>query len=195
MLGYPLLPGRPLLGGDPPRGISAELGRFLRDLHAIKPETVAAFVETDDADPAEWLIDLDGPADLLSVVRSTVPPPSSQRVVAHTDLGAEHILTDGTTVSGIIDWTDAAVTDPAVDFARLYRDFGPTVVEQTMRVYGGLAGAHRRIEYYARCAALEDFSYGQQTGHEQYAKAAQRSFTWLFPDQTHRSRSSREAEP
>jgi aminoglycoside phosphotransferase (APT) family kinase protein len=90
---------------------------------------------------------------------------------------------NGATLTGILDWSDAALTDPALDFARLYRDFGPAFLDQTMRSYGGLDGARPRIEYYARCAALEDFAYGQRTGREEYAAAAERSFSWLFPDQ------------
>jgi aminoglycoside phosphotransferase (APT) family kinase protein len=183
VLGYPKLAGRPLLGGDPPAGIAAILGRFLRELHAIEPAAVDELVDVENADPAEWLSGLDGPADLLIVVWSTVPPPSRHRVLAHTDLGAEHILLNGATLTGILDWSDAALTDPALDFARLYRDFGPAFLDQTMRSYGGLDGARPRIEYYARCAALEDFAYGQRTSREEYAAAAERSFSWLFPDQ------------
>jgi aminoglycoside phosphotransferase (APT) family kinase protein len=183
VLGYPKLLGRPLLGAEPPPGSAAALGRFLRDLHAIAPAAVAEFVDADDAEPAAWLTDLREPADLVGVVRSSVPPPSPRRVLAHTDLGAEHILSDGTTMTGILDWTDAAVTDPAVDFGRIYRDFGPVFLDQTLHAYGGLDGAEPRIEYYARCAALEDFAYGQRTGREEYAAAAERSFSWLFPDQ------------
>jgi aminoglycoside phosphotransferase (APT) family kinase protein len=183
VVGYRLLPGRPLLGGEPPRGSAAAIGRFLRDLHAIAPAAVAEFADTDDDDPAAWLTGLHEPAGLVGVVRSSVPPPTTRRVLAHTDLGAEHILSDGTAVTGIIDWTDAALTDPAVDFGRIYRDFGPVYLDQTMRSYGGLDGARPRIEYYARCAALEDFAYGRETGREEYANAAERSFAWLFPDQ------------
>jgi len=183
VVGYRLLPGRPLLGGEPPHGSAAAVGRFLRDLHAVAPAAVAEFVDTDDDDPAAWLTDLREPAGLVDVVRSNVPPPTTQRVLAHTDLGAEHILSDGTAITGIIDWTDAALTDPAVDFGRIYRDFGPVFLDQTLLAYGGLDGAQARIEYYARCAALEDFAYGRQTGRQEYADAAERSFAWLFPDQ------------
>lgn len=183
VLCYPLLPGRPLLGGAPPRRLATVLGRFLHDLHAVEPSAVAGLVDTEDAAPATWLTDLAGPADFVEVVRASVPPPPSQRVLAHADLGAEHILVDGDSVTGIIDWTDAAITDPALDFARVYRDFGPTFLDDALQSYGGLAGARPRIEYYARCAALEDLSYGRRYGRKDYVDAAKRSFAWLFPSE------------
>jgi len=181
VLGYRLLPGRPLLGRTPPPGTAAVLGGFLRALHATDPAAVRAFVDEDAADPAEWLTDLDGPAELLRVVRSGVPRPSALRVVAHADLGAEHLLADGTRVTGVIDWSDCAVTDPALDLARLYRDFGPAFLAEVLQAYGGLPDAGPRIEFFARCAALEDLAYGLRTGRAEYAAAARRSIAWLFP--------------
>ena len=38
-----------------------------------------------------------------------------------------------------------------------------------------------RIEFFARCAALEDLAYGRATGRREYAANAERSFAWLFP--------------
>ncbi len=40
-------------------------------------------------------------------------------------------------ITGIIDWTDAAITDPARDLAPVYRDLGPKVFELTLDHYGG----------------------------------------------------------
>jgi aminoglycoside phosphotransferase (APT) family kinase protein len=76
-------------------------------------------------------------------------------------------------VTGVIDWSDAALTDPAVDFARLYRDFGPAFLEETRHAYGGLDGSRSRIEFFARCAALEDLAYSRKSGRKEYADAAQ----------------------
>jgi aminoglycoside phosphotransferase (APT) family kinase protein len=181
VLAYRLLPGRPLLGRTPTAGTAALLGRFLRDLHAIRPAEISGLVEIDDAEPGDWLVDLEGPPQLMRVVRSTVPPRSPQRVLAHADLGAEHLLDDGNQVTGVIDWSDAALTDPALDFARLYRDFGPAFLDEALHSYGGLPDAAARIAFFARCAALEDLAYGTRTGRTQYAEAARRSFGWLFP--------------
>ena len=64
------------------------------------------------------------PLELLRVLHADPPPTSTERVLAHADLGAEHLLAADGRLTGVIDWSDAAVTDPALDFARPYRDFG-----------------------------------------------------------------------
>jgi aminoglycoside phosphotransferase (APT) family kinase protein len=181
VLAYELIAGRPLLGRLPPPDAGRRLGRFLRALHAVEPARVEDLVPTEDADPSDWLEDLDGPSDLLDIVRASRPQPARRRVVAHADLGAEHILELGGTLTGIIDWSDAAITDPALDFARVYRDFGPSVLEDAIEAYGALPAAMARIEFFARCAALEDLAFGIETGRHEYAANAERSFGWLFP--------------
>ena len=181
VLAYELIAGRPLLGRRAPAAAGRRLGRFLRELHAVEPATVTDLIPTEDADPSEWLVDLSGPSDLVDIVHASRPQRARQRVVAHADLGAEHILERGGTLTGIIDWSDAAITDPALDFARVYRDFGPGVLEDAIEAYGGLPAAMARIEFFARCAALEDLAFGIETGRPEYATNAQRSFGWLFP--------------
>jgi hypothetical protein len=37
-----------------------------------------------------------------------------------------------------------------------------------------------RIEFFARCAALEDLAYGQDSGRSEYTHAAEHSIAWLF---------------
>jgi aminoglycoside phosphotransferase (APT) family kinase protein len=181
VLAYERLPGRPLLGRPAPAGVGGRLGRFLRELHAVEPATVADLVATEDPDPRAWLDDLSGPSDLVEIVQTSPPPPAPERVVAHADLGAEHILELDGTLTGIIDWSDAAVTDPALDFARVYRDFGLHVLEDAIAAYGARPAPMARIEFFARCAALEDLAFGLQTGRHEYTTNAERSFGWLFP--------------
>jgi aminoglycoside phosphotransferase (APT) family kinase protein len=187
VLAYPLLPGRPLLGRSPSPGLARPLGRFLRELHAIDMAVVDDLVPIEDADPRNWLEDLDGPPELVRLLHASVPGRTRQRVLAHTDLGAEHILEQDGVLTGLIDWSDAAITDPALDFARLYRDFGPEFLTEALDSYGGLDEddeAMTRITYFARCAALEDLAFGREHRRSQYTRAAQRSLAWLFPPAT-----------
>ena len=126
---------------------------------------------------------LDGPPRLLEGLTATVPAPANQYAVVHADLGAEHLLFVVEDLTGVIDWSDAAVADPAVDFARLYRDFGLEFLRPTVEAYGGLPDAGRtlqRVQFYARCAALEDLQYGRTSRHSAYAQAAQASIDRLF---------------
>jgi aminoglycoside phosphotransferase (APT) family kinase protein len=66
------------------------------------------------------------------------------------------------TVTGVIDWADAAITDPARDLAMIYRDLGPDVFDLTLEHYGGrFDDADRgRAAFYARCKLLEDAAHG-----------------------------------
>jgi aminoglycoside phosphotransferase (APT) family kinase protein len=178
VLAYRLLPGRPLLGGTPAAGEAHRLGRFLRELHAIDPGGLAP---VEEADPAEWLVDLDGPAELLDVLHATVPAPTARRVLAHGDLGAEHLLAEDGRLTGVIDWSDAAVTDPALDLARPYRDVGPAFLAELVEAYGPGAPDPARVLFFARCAALEDLGYARTSGRAAYGAAARRSLAWLFP--------------
>ena len=104
-------------------------------------------------------------------------------MLAHADLGAEHILEHRGRLTGVIDWSDAAVTDPALDFARLYRDFGPAFLNAALAAYRGRSPELLlpRIEFFARCAALEDIAYGRASGRPEYSRSAERSVSWLFP--------------
>jgi aminoglycoside phosphotransferase (APT) family kinase protein len=184
VLAYPLLPGRPLLGRRAASGLARPLGRFLSELHAIDTATVDGLVPLEHAHPGEWLEDLDGPPELLRILHASVPAPARLRVLTHSDLGAEHILESDGALTGVIDWSDAAVTDPALDFARLYRDFGPDFLTQVLDAYGGLSETDEvgeRVTYFARCSALEDLAFGREHGRSQYTRAAERSLAWLFP--------------
>lgn len=184
ILAYPLIPGRPLLGRSPSPGLAHRLGRFLRELHAIDTAAVDDLVPIEDANPSEWLENLDGPSELVSLVHASVPVPARQRVLAHADLGAEHILEQDGALTGVIDWSDAAITDLALDLARLYRDFGPEFLSAALDAYGDLGEgdeAMTRITFFARCAALEDLAFGHKYGRAEYTQAAERSLAWLFP--------------
>ncbi len=136
----------------------------------------------DPADPQDWLDELTGPAALLRVVAATKPRPAVDLVPAHADLGAEHVLESGGAISGIIDWSDAAVTDPALDLALIFRDFGPGFLDDVMISYGR-DGDHlrERITFFARCAALEDLVHGRATGQQAHRAAAEYAISWLFP--------------
>lgn len=183
VMAYPMIAGRPLLGRTAPDGLAQTMGRFLRELHAIDLGDVGGLVDDDPADPERWLEDLDGPPDLIEALRTSVPPPGRRRVLAHADLGAEHLLEHDGALAGVIDWSDAAITDPALDLARPYRDFGPGFLAELLEAYGDLDDARPRIEFFARCAALEDLGYGRATGAREYVRAAERSLRWLFRDE------------
>lgn len=179
VLAYARLPGLPLMHhpvADPSR-LAPALGGFLDNLHRANSEEVEHLVERDTYPLAAWRYDAERDyqeiADRLPAAGRRLvegflgtPPPSDPRTLAfcHNDLGAEHLLVDPDTgaLTGVIDWADAAVADPARDLAMAYRDLGPDVFDLTLNHYGcPFDDADRgRAAFYARCKLLEDAAYG-----------------------------------
>ncbi|KAB8172684.1 phosphotransferase [Microbispora catharanthi] len=189
-LAYRKLPGRPL-NLHPvrePARLAGPLGDFLSRLHAAPVERMEAFVPRDTYPMSELLEEAEGHyRDIVAHV-----PPTARRMVedflgtaapaepgvlafCHNDLGSEHLLVDveASAVTGVIDWTDAAIADPAYDLALVYRDLGPEVYGGTLAHYQGRHddADHERVLFYARCALLEDVAYGLCSGVRSYADA------------------------
>ncbi|NJP94472.1 phosphotransferase [Nonomuraea sp. FMUSA5-5] len=182
-----------------PATLAEQLGTFLSAIHGAIPGTMRDLAPL-DVYPAPTLLQ-DAALDYQDVAphvpephRSLVerflseaPPdePPSLRF-CHNDLGAEHILVDPQTgtITGIIDWTDAAITDPAHDFALIYRDLGPDLFTRTLTHYEFPVTKQdrARILFYARCALIEDLAYGLSTGPRHYADAALAHLPWTFTD-------------
>nr|WP_218007937.1 aminoglycoside phosphotransferase family protein [Herbidospora sakaeratensis] len=202
VMAYRKLAGEPL---DSRLGIAvaAPLGAFLAAMNAVPKERVAGLVEVDDDPFYAWLagtieeykevVAEHVPDDLRAPIEKFLrddPPRNESKTLAfcHNDLGAEHVLTDGTTVTGVIDWTDAAISDPAYDLGLVLRDLGPEVFAETLRHYrahGGDAGptAETRARFYARCAIIEDIAYGlTQPGARHYADEGLAHLSWTFAD-------------
>jgi aminoglycoside phosphotransferase (APT) family kinase protein len=84
-------------------------------------------------------------------------------VLCHNDLRAEHIILGegGRTVSGIIDWSDAVLGDPAQDLALLWLDFGPDVLDRVLASYHGPhdGDLRRRTRWFTARAGVEGVAY------------------------------------
>ncbi len=208
-LAYFKLPGLPLIDVALPQrstqgnSIVVTLGEFLSALHAVPIGRMAGLVETDDQPTALWLEEA---AQTYTTVAETVPmvhrpaveafldtsPPADRHdlVFSHNDLGIEHVLIDPVawTVTGIIDWSDAAIVDPAYDFGLLYRDLGPGALALALHSYRtdvhDVEQIRARARFYARCSVLEDMAYGLQTGHGKYLDKSLVALKWLYPGDT-----------
>jgi aminoglycoside phosphotransferase (APT) family kinase protein len=197
-LAYPKLPGVPLLDADGVDGVpvAAALGGLLAALHAAPVERMAKLVGTDDLPMDEWRREA---RETYASVSAHVPsayrrrveafletsPPDDPQALAfsHNDLGIEHVLVDPATgaVTGVIDWSDAAIVDPAFDFGLLHRDLGPAALDAALDAYGGAPDALReRAVFYARCSVFEDLAYGLETGRERYVAKSLAALEWLF---------------
>lgn len=176
-LGYRVLPGVPLMGRRATQRVSATLAAVLEALHAQPVEAFAGLVPHDADPPAQWLEEARELARGLELpeaeefLREEPPAAAARLVFSHNDLGAEHVLVDPVegVVTGIIDWSDAAICDPAYDWGLLLRDLGSDapVVPVELR---------QRALFYARCALIEDMAYG----HPAYVDKGHRQKAWLF---------------
>ena len=113
---------------------------------------------------------------------SPVPPEDAALTFCHNDLGSEHVLAseDRSALTGIIDWSDAAIADPARDVGRLLRDFGFEVAEAVLRRTGGDESTLVRATFHARCALLEDLAYGIDRSRPRYVTHALGRFAETF---------------
>ncbi|WP_414586103.1 macrolide 2'-phosphotransferase [Scytonema sp. PCC 10023] len=64
-----------------------------------------------------------------------------ETVLTHGELHAGHILINAQAqVTGFIDWTEAAVTDPAIDFVAHYLTFGKDALNKLISAYAKVGG-------------------------------------------------------
>jgi aminoglycoside 2''-phosphotransferase len=89
-------------------------------------------------------------------------------VLIHRDLCGEHILYDAQrrTITGIIDWEDAGIGDPAQDFTGLLANFGPEFEAQVLAAYGGPPDARllSRTRFYRAVVPFHEVLYGLDAG-------------------------------
>jgi aminoglycoside phosphotransferase (APT) family kinase protein len=157
------------------------LGRFLYDLHLVPPE----FAGMRAAGPGGWrhrtavvLGDFWGRVfPLLSQDERTVADgwfaaflddDANFRFatgVVHADIGPEHVLlTDEGDLAGVIDWGDACVGDPAIDFAWLLHG-AAAAGERALASYGGPPDERFRFRagVYDRLGPWHEVAYGLDT--------------------------------
>ena len=199
LLAYVNLLGVPLIDHPvaQPARLAPALGGFLSGLHQAPLQKVEELVERDTYPLLSWREDAEQdyrdvvehiPASARDLVEDFLgrTPPAEPRAAAfcHNDLGAEHVLVDveANAVTGIIDWTDAAIADPARDLAPIYRDLGPEIFKLTLDHYEGDwdDDFRERAVFYARCKLLEDIAYGLRTGPRRYAEVGLAHLTLTF---------------
>ncbi|MEU7904320.1 aminoglycoside phosphotransferase family protein [Actinoplanes sp. NPDC049118] len=200
-LAYRMLPGVPLLSvtDRDPGALGARLGRLLAALHAVaSPDPSEASWSIDDAPPREWLdealslwpeVEAEVPqawrGTVRAFLRAPAPEPAASLAFSHQDLGAEHVLVDPGTgeITGVVDWSDAAVGDPARDLGLILRDLGPVAFAAAVReVAPDLRGpgTAERAHFYARCGLIADLEYGISTAQPAYREKSIAALDRLF---------------
>jgi aminoglycoside phosphotransferase (APT) family kinase protein len=202
-MAYRKLPGTPVFALPPSwldrhgTAVAAQLGEFLVALQRIPLDRVANWARVDADPPEQWLTEARGsyraaaeriprrhrPA-IEGFLAANPPAPELRQVFSHNDLGIEHVLVDpvSAAVTGVIDWTDAAIGDPAYDIGLILRDLGPAAVDVVLASWPAdqRPALRERAVFYARCSALEDLEYGLEPLRARYADKAIASLQWLF---------------
>jgi hypothetical protein len=173
----------------PPR----QLGQFLTSLHRF-PLSRAMPLGISGGDGASWREEyqalyetvqrrvlplLHEPArDNLSIVwYEFADDPANfhfQPALIHCDLCAEHILFDPGQgrITGILDWEDAAIGDPAFDFTGLL-DYGSEFVQGVWAAYRGPSddGMLSRARFYRAIVPCHEVLFGLECGLPQHITA------------------------
>jgi len=132
----------------PGPGLAASLGRALAALHELPVELVesvglptydaAAYRDRRLAEVDEAARTGKVPPTLLrrwELLLEDVAIWRFQPTVVHGDLSAEHVLTDGREITGLLGWGEAKVADPADDLAWLLVAAPQDAVESVMEAY------------------------------------------------------------
>ena len=202
--GYERLPGEPALrrGAELPRRreVAHVLGVFLRALHDVDVLVAAEAGAPPDDDPTreEWsaqaiedvarargdgLIDAAMAAALQGYLR-VAPAGAYRPALVHGDLAAEHVLLDAAgSISGVIDWSDAMIGDPALDLAGLFHWGGAEMLSEALETYGGCgAETVARARWFAACRAVADIVFGVDEGKPDYVAAGQHALLHAGPE-------------
>ena len=97
-----------------------------------------------------------------------------QNTIIHADFTHHHILFNNLhkTISGVIDFGDAQIGDPAFDFAGLYYDFGHEFTTSVYEQYSALIShrdpllIHRITTFYQHSPLLHNLIYNIETNNE-----------------------------
>lgn len=158
-------------------GLATDVGGFLRALHALRPvdglpvdPMRRGWPRHREAMTREALSTLSelGPLDVdagpLLERTHALGPPTTQ-VVVHGDLHLRHVLVGSSgRATGVIDWGDCCLADPAVDLSYGFAAFEGEALEAFLSSYGSV-GAEQELR--ARALALNLCAVLAVSAHEQ----------------------------
>jgi aminoglycoside phosphotransferase (APT) family kinase protein len=168
LVAYRLIRGKPLTAEDP-EGVRA----FLDALHAVDVDSIPA-------ERPDWLETYAHQADeFRRVVLPLLDPGERARgeallaevetltgfrpALTHSDLGPEHLLVRDGKLVGVIDWGDARIGDPAIDYAWLLNEpFPDWVIDDELR---------RRARIYHRLGPWFQVHAGDFTGRSEWVRS------------------------
>ncbi|MCP3804303.1 phosphotransferase [Allokutzneria sp. A3M-2-11 16] len=170
----PLVLRHELVPGEPAERLAAVdgrvLGRFLRALHDVDPVEPVHEADLGELDRfreevVPLLPDCPRATALLDEFRSV-----SKDCLVHGDLGPEHVLCRDGAVSGVIDWTDAHLGDPAIDLAWALFGTPPEFAHALAETYGVSGKLRRRALLWHRLGPWYEVTHGLDTGRPELVR-------------------------
>ena len=181
--------------------LSEPLARFLRALHDIDPAPfVAAGLPPDeigrfdsarmvratrDRLPTLIAAGVSEAAELLAWLEQTAPTPipEDDRRLVHGDLYARHIVVDSDgNVTGIIDWGDVHLGDPAIDIAVAHLMLPESAYTAFRAAYGPIdERTWNAARYRALYHALLEVEYGERVGDGGMRAAGLTALQLMYP--------------
>ncbi|WP_188837732.1 phosphotransferase [Flexivirga endophytica] len=178
VLRHAYLPGQRCPGTSAAHGRA--VGSFLRALHAIDADAAMAHGlrdadsahtarrETGDRMAREVLprlpdgVHTDGEHLLARLAHLPADP-----CVVHADLGLDHIRVTGEEVSGIIDWGDSCVGDPAIDLSATTLSTGPMFARGVLETYRPAREVLARARDWHMLSPWHEVLFGLDTQHDE----------------------------
>jgi aminoglycoside phosphotransferase (APT) family kinase protein len=164
-------------------GLAADLGRFLRTLHALEPNVELPLDPNRRADMPRRAAMMEGPLAALEGLGLWTAPPAARALLAeavelgppgrvtlaHGDLHFRHVLAgvDGR-LAGVIDWGDACVASPGIDLVLYWSAFEADGRAALLDAYGPVTDDEL---VRARVLALGLNAILAEYGHREHAHA------------------------
>jgi aminoglycoside phosphotransferase (APT) family kinase protein len=184
-VGYRKLVGEPA-GADLCEHSAEDLGRFLAVLHRFPVERTRG-LGVPYFDPAAWRAHFEGfCGDLRRRVLPLLAHSERERaeelfaevsrldfepVLVHGDLGPEHVLVRDGRVAGVIDWSDARVGDPALDFAWCLHGTSKAAADAIAQSYRLDSATRERSLFYRRLGPWYEVVYGLDTDQPRFVES------------------------
>jgi len=189
-MGYRLIPGKPLFRQsfiqiEDHEKLALQLGTFLRELHNV-PQSAYISLGLEEKDSRNSWLDFynevktnlyplmrgDSQQKLSLMFESFLDTPSNFNfapTLIHGDFGPTNILHNGGNISGILDFSEVSVDDPAIDIAALIGKFGygEGFVKLMKPVYPKVEEYLNRARFYASTFALQDALFGFKSGNKE----------------------------
>lgn len=194
---YPFLEGVP---GDVAATFDQDhaamvLGALLGELHHFDVGEAARLGVREDREPvARWLEVIRRSATTASDVLERLPPhvldaarlPAQRRMaLLHADLGGEHVLVDPASgrVTGVIDWADAIVGDPAIDYAGLLGWRGEAFLVEALESAAIPFDEDDlvRARFFSAAVAIHSIALGRRLGKAGWVTAGERVIERQLP--------------